>query len=625
MKFRRKGLPRASGPPRFRCPGAATDGPPFVSRPPPESAVKPFGRTWPGGAEPLVVGLLCALFALSLGAHYGVSDQTLYLLSGIHLDDPSFLSRDWYVAEAVHHHAAFTLLVAALRRIGPLPWTTAALCLLLKAGVAWSACATLRALYGRPLTPFLVALPLLYLAVGSPKLLSHPFLVPWLIPSVLSTAFALAGVATLAGAGPDRLARCALSGALFGLSGLFHGTFLVMVPLFLAGVAAALRGRFTARELVAFGVPFLAAVLPAGWAVASRFELGGAGMDRLDALLRLRVPHHHLPRTWGWAGFSLFAKHAALGGIGLGLVRPKAPGAPVVLAAAASLAGLFLLVFLCTVVMFVPRVATLQPYHFLTLLSFFSLLFFAGAAAREAEAGGEPLSAPRVRRLALLGAGLCVAFWANPIVGAALAAMLGVPLAWPLVRDRARLARRTLAVGATLFLGGLAGFCLPLSTAFFDPGEPAPGIVRWVRERTPPRILATLVPPEAECDLYRWAKAETPRDAVFVVPLDLERFRLRAERAVVVDWKGFPYRARDAEEWYRRIVRVSGVPDPAAKEEVLDGYLRLDAERARALAREFGARYAVVRRDRHAGDLAGLRPVHANDLYAVYAIPADGR
>jgi hypothetical protein len=361
--------------------------------------------------------------------------------------------------------------------------------------------------------------------------------------------------------------------------------------------------------------------------VVSRFEFGGAGIDRLDALLRLRVPHHHLPRTWGWDGFSLFAKHAALGGIGLGLAWPRGPGAPVVLAAAAALSGLFLFVLLCTVVLFVPQVAVLQPFHFLTLLSFFSLLFFAGAAAREVEAGDEPLSAPRVRRLVLLGAGLCVAFWANPIVGAALAAMLGVPPAMaraPSVRDYPRFARRALTVVAALFLAGLAGFCLPLSTAFFDPGEPAPGVVRWVRERTPPKILATLVPPEAESDLYRWARTGSPADAVFVVPLGMERFRLRAERAVVVDWKGFPYRARDAEEWYRRIVLVSGVKDPATKGEVLDGYLRLDGERARALAREFGARYAVVRRDRHAGDLGALEPVYANALYEVYRIPTTG-
>ena len=98
---------------------------------------------------------LCALFGLSLGAHYGVSDQNLYLLPGIRLADPAFLSRDWYVTQTAQHYAAFTYLVYALQKVGPLPWTSGALYLLLKGGVAVSAYFTLRALHREPFLPFL--------------------------------------------------------------------------------------------------------------------------------------------------------------------------------------------------------------------------------------------------------------------------------------------------------------------------------------------------------------------------------------------------------------------------------------------------------------------------------------
>ena len=573
--------------------------------------------------EKYAVAGLCALFALALGAHYGVSDQNLYLLPGIRLANPAFLGRDWYVTQTAQHYAAFTHLVYALQKVGPLPWASGALCLLLKGGVAVGVYATLRALYREPFLPFLVALPLLHLAVGSPKLLSHPFLVPWLIPSVMATALALTGVAALSHAGPDRYSRHALAGALFGLSGLLHGTFLFLVPPFLAGIWVTLPGKFSRREVAAFGIPFLLLTIPVGWTVVSRFDFGESGLQRLDALLRLRAPHHHLPGAWGWEGFSLFAKHTALGAIGLALTWPRTSRAPVVLASAASLTGLFAFVFFSTVIVFVPQVAALQAFHFISLLSCFALLFFAGAVAQEVKDVG-PFSAQRRRRLALLAVGLVVVYLTSRIIGSLLITLVGLCLARARFGRSARahpdFARSVMLCGAALFLTGLGGFCLPLSTAFFKPYDGEPGLTRWVRARTPPKILETLAPARAEYDLFEWVRTGTPPGAIFIVPFEMERFRLCAGRGIVVDWKGFPYRTQDAEEWYRRVTLVSGTRNPASKQEILTGYLGLDAGRARMLAGAFEADYVVVRRRPHTGDLSAFRNVYSNADYAVYWI-----
>lgn len=566
-----------------------------------------------------MVGLMCLLFACALGVHYGVSDQNAYLLSGLRMADPSFLAGDWFASETVQHHAAFTYLIYLLQWIGPLPWTSAALYLLLKALVAFSAYVTLRALYDRPFLPFLLSLILLHLAVGTTKLLSHPFFVPWLLPAGTASALFLAGVAALARAAPMP-SRCALAGALFGLSGLFHGTFLFLTPLFLGGVWTARPRRFSTRERIAFLVPFLGLTLPVAWTVLVSFNFGDNAVERLDALLRFRAPHHYLPRTWGLAGFALFAEHATLGIIGLLVRWPKTPRSSIVLAAAASLSGLFTLVFFCTVILFIPQVALLEPYHFVALLSYFGLLFFAGALAQEMDSGGDSTS----RRLTLSGIGLLVTCWTNRTVGAVLAILLCLYLAGARggfsIQGSPRLARRLLLCGTALFLSGLAAFCLPLSTAFFAPYRADHGPCRWAYSHTPPKVLAVLMPSRSESDLYRWARAATPQDALFVPPLDLERFRLGAGRGIVVDWKGFPYRLKDAEEWYRRIAEVSGTTNPASQQEALQGYLGLDAARARALARTFGAQYVVVRARQHLGDLSELNKVYSNDEYSVYRI-----
>jgi uncharacterized membrane protein len=574
-------------------------------------------------AERLAVGGLCLLFALSLGVHYGVSDQNVYLLSGLRMADPSFLANDWFAAETVQHHAAFTYLVYLLQAAGPLPWTSAALYLLLKALVALSAYVTLRALYDRPLLPFLLSLILLHLAIGTTRLLSHPFFVPWLLPAGAASALFLAGVAALSRA-DTRPSRCVLSGALFGLSGLLHGTFLFLTPLFLGGVWVALPRRFSAREKVAFLIPYLALTLPVAWTVLARFDIGESAVGRLDALLRLRAPHHYLPGTWGMKGFALFAQHATLGVIGLLARWPQTPRSPIVLAAAASLAGLFILVLFCTTALFIPQVALLEPFHFVALLSCWALLFFAGALAQGVDPAQGLSPGRRLRQRVLLGLGLFVAFETNRVVGVTLILLTVLCLVGARIRRPVLNARRLLFGGTLLFLSGLAAFCLPLSTAFFVPYRAESGPCKWAYSLTPPRALAVLMPSRAESDLYRWVRASTPRDALFVAPLDLERFRLGAGRGIVVDWKGFPYRVQDAEAWYRRVTAVSGAASPASKQEVLQGYLLLNAGRARALARAFGARYVVVRAGQHLGDLSELPRVYANDEYSVYRIEGSG-
>ncbi len=114
-------------------------------------------------------------------------------------------------------------------------------------------------------------------------------------------------------------------------------------------------------------------------------------------------------------------------------------------------------------------------------------------------------------------------------------------------------------------------------------------------------------------DLSRWARAQTPQDAVFAFPdagkqLDPGVFRAEAFRAVYVDWKGggqANYFEDLAREWWSR---WQAVMTPAAD------WTRF---------REYGIDYIVVRRD-HAG-AASIRPVYANSTYVVYPAGAYAR
>ncbi len=94
-----------------------------------------------------------------------------------------------------------------------------------------------------------------------------------------------------------------------------------------------------------------------------------------------------------------------------------------------------------------------------------------------------------------------------------------------------------------------------------------------------------------------WVKDNTPPDAVFLIPLTLEDFRLKAHRAVVVDYKVFPWSDAGLLDWRRRIDAVLGAPLPLNqyKPAVLDAhYANLGAAQVETLDRRYGANYFLT-------------------------------
>jgi hypothetical protein len=57
----------------------------------------------------------------------------------------------------------------------------------------------------------------------------------------------------------------------------------------------------------------------------------------------------------------------------------------------------------------------------------------------------------------------------------------------------------------------------------------------------------------AACD---WIRTHTPTDAVFLVPPGEQEFRLRAERAIVVNYKCVPQVSTEVDEWRSRLQAV---------------------------------------------------------------------
>jgi hypothetical protein len=73
------------------------------------------------------------------------------------------------------------------------------------------------------------------------------------------------------------------------------------------------------------------------------------------------------------------------------------------------------------------------------------------------------------------------------------------------------------------------------------------------------KIIST--PNEQAAEIAAFAKQHIPPDAIFLTPHNFGFFRLSAERAIVADFKSFPFTDQAMLEWYERINNCYGSPE----------------------------------------------------------------
>ena len=127
-------------------------------------------------------------------------------------------------------------------------------------------------------------------------------------------------------------------------------------------------------------------------------------------------------------------------------------------------------------------------------------------------------------------------------------------------------------------------------------GQPARGIENCFSHARPVLTLADAHDPID--GIARFCRAQLPEDALVVVPPLAGRFRLVAERSILVDFKVFPHHA-DIGEWRRRMTDCHGATEkagfPAALEMDLR-YRQMADSRLFELARRYGVSHAVLYR-----------------------------
>ena len=509
-------------------------------------------RAWITAA---IVGVVAIVMTLAHAPAFGTSNELTYLLDPLHRAHPELLAHDWLVTETTAYHPVFAAFAAQLFRIDDAGVIAFAIAHLVAMAITFALLYRLVAEVAQRdrLAIFLVLAGLLVLGAGRALAGTYLF-AEYLQPSSLATIGWLAAMIMWLRDRPLATGVC------LAAAGACHINFLVLGIL----LFGTLELRRPARLAAVLGpsILVLAAFLPS---IAR-------GMHASDPALALRVlvafhaPGHYdphrlalwLPPLAGWLVAAWAVLPADRPPTIDRLWRFALAGTTLCLAAA--------LIIWIPLVLPLTRLFVWRIAPFAQLAS--QLLVLACAFRRD-------------RALALvLGLGLVIG-WSLAIPserGTFTCALATVVIAIAIARRRRR---GCLMAGLVACMLALAGH----ARALLDPPI--------FHEETG----------GAYGELVTWART-TDRDAVFLVPPYLNRFRLLARRAIVADTKSPPLHADELVAWYRRLCAIANVPDAATHEQIEALWDRESPEQLAAVAHTYGAGFVVIDKARSPARLA---------------------
>ncbi len=596
--------------------------------------------------QPAVVEMI--VFAVALGAvtallkgySFGGGDQVEQLPLVMRILDPSFAPLDPFVngAALFSPRVYYCHLLAALAHLMPL-WLIGLLgTVLCNAAVALITYYASRDLLGASHLAGIVAcvmvMSLHSIAPGGSGQLYYEIMVPSTLakPLLLLSLWAALRLRPVASAG------LALAASLMHpLLGIITGFMaLTSTGLILAlGIGREGRdGRFPWRAL---GVTTLAAfgLAVGAWVLwLSNYHTSLSATQFIDILARFRCPHHYLPGTFPRSAL------LACGAFLLALViswrwhraDPRGDrGAGDRLLIPVALTVLLMIGGWVFVEIIPTRLFTsAQAFRFVFIPKWIGMMLFAATMARlwrSREAGQSVvgwlmfLAHGPMHGAVILGAhlvevvrGMLHKRWRGRatlpwlVLGVAVAILPMVR--WPMPVEL-----------ATLVLLGLAGLAQVMSYSRAVRIGASVIVLGLVCALTHPVPITMTETNRDIAAVSEFAREHTPEDAFFVVPPNMGAFRVMARRALLVNFKTFPFDDREMVSWRERIEDCYGPVSSAgigAAFEMDETYKRIEDERLRHLGAVYGVDHAVL----YVETATRLPVVYVDDVYRIVRIPA---
>jgi len=438
-----------------------------------------------------------------------------------------------------------------------------------------------------------------------------------------------------------RLLAFAATGLIFNFNALVAGYTICLLGAAAVGDALFSKGRTWLRGVFLPLALFLLCASPILYWILQT-EQGGQLTPEWLEVMRARSSHHSFPLSWGLLPFIQFTLFLALGVLGLRHPPPSPLHRRILFFAAGTL-------LLCGIgivgaeIYPVRTVLRAQLFRSTQFIGLFALLYGANYMTVS-------WSRSILHKIACLPALLAVVFTSAYLPLLALALLgFGAAEIWVSARQRTRppwgvlvivigIAVLRIALPRSEFLENvhLAPLLDAMEKLVTDPllwTLTAAGAVVVLRSRVAiPRLRVALagavllglvlhVLPASYhrlerptgimthwIDVQKWARENTPIDALFLTPPYRPGFRVYSERSVVAEWKDGTQQYFDADfarDWWERAQMLG---------ENTQSFDRMDQQHYEEIARRYGATHLVTTAHRR----LTLEKLYANRAYAVY-------
>ena len=568
-----------------------------------------------------LVGLVATIFGALHGLNYGISNHNSYLFGGLRLVDPELYANDWLVSQTKNYHLAFEFVAAALFKLGRSGESFAIASLVCTAvcvgAIYWIVTALVRRREALACFLLVMAVNVITTTTSAGK--------SYITEGILQPS-SLGSLGILLGIGFFLRGRWIASGIALAVGGLFHGNYAILAILVFGTAHVLLREDDVRRRFVGqFGplVPILLMLAPLILTSALDPDTKAAR----EIHFKMRSPHHYSPKGFESA-FIPVAGWTALGlGAGRWLLKR---GDAVADRLGAALFGLSAVIWGGTLATTAFDISSAQQLFVARLCPFSDVMYEILACAGAVRAILRPSSTGKLREipkdalvLVVLGLTLIGMYEGNRRTGgefsrpALMLALLTRTTCAVVVLKVLSLAASAAASARRPAIAELRHFALRYG------GWAAIAAATWItysetREKIQPALFTPHLFHGSGTDqaLYAWIHANTPKDAVFLSPPEVEGFRLQSERAIVVDWKTPPFLPKEVLEWHHRLTEVAG-RRVASLGDATNGYRELEPRRVEMLRAAYKIRYVVTRVGSRLANASAYAPVFQTGSYVV--------
>jgi hypothetical protein len=559
-----------------------------------------FDKAWILSLQVIAISLL---FALSFGLKMG-DNQNTYFLYALHKLNPQLWSRDWLVTSTHHYHLFFSYLAILLGHLGNLFWVAAILNFAIIASFALL-------LYNLLLKleidkPFLVfVLSILFLTIEGTDSIGQSYLFSSVLqPSSIASFFFILGIFSYI------KKEDLTAGLFFGIAGIFHENFLVLVfpMLFLSDLICERRNPSLIIKHIGPSLIVLICMLP--------LLLKASFSEHSDTARHIfqiiRAPNHYYPQTFlfdyvlflGWQVFAIAGLNRFLATSDV--MRKR------LVALYASTAILPLIATFLTTFVFIPQVAQvyffrLAPYSILLariigLVSLLGLMFDTGRP--------HILRRDRIMNCACYILSfflLSIYYFQNSDYFPKKAILLLLCLI--LLLTSWIYFGQTKQAKSHLYQNALRYFLTLLL------------VISFLGRMTNYHSKFNLIfgPEYSDAQMYKWVESSKPDNLFMISPGLLDDFRITSKRSIVVDWRSTPILPDELVQWYERIVDVSGGFDIQNEYECLQRYHSLRLVDIETIRNKYHPDYAVFLRNELKQDY-NYPIVFQNDKFLIYQL-----